>query len=210
MRARKQVYLRVQRTQLVDLATVRTHLILDDQTAHLIRLDRVADLLDLLEHRVLLFFAFIFPRFKQRDGFFAQLVDLRITLQLLFDGDRFADHGLKAIPHLTVDLFIYREQLDLALFLADSGDDLFLERAQFLDVFMSEHQRTEHIFLAHFLRAGLHHVDGFARASEVQADIALLTLLHRRIDDVFSIDAADLHAGDRSVEGNVGNAQGQG
>ena len=80
MRARKQVYLRVQRTQLVDLAAVRTHLILDDQAAHLIRLDRVADLLDLLEHRVLLFFAFIFPRFKQRDGFFAQLVDLRITL----------------------------------------------------------------------------------------------------------------------------------
>ena len=75
---------------------------------------------------------------------------------------------------------------------------------------MSEHQRAQHIFLAHFLGTGLDHVDGLLRTGDRQRDIAFLCLLAAWVDDIFSIHAADLYTGDRSVEGNIRYAQCQG
>ncbi len=204
------VNLGIQRTDFINLTTVRTHFIFNDQAAHLVCLNTVADLFYLLEHLCLCGFVFIFLSIKNSDSFLCQLVNFAIAFQLLFDGYRITDCLFKLCTYLAVDVLVHGIQLNLHLFFSNGCCDFLLEGNQLLNVLMTEHDSTQHCFLANFLRTGLYHIYGILCTGNRQVDITLLQLLRSRVDDVFAIHASYHYTGNRTVERDVGNAQCQG
>lgn len=81
MNARHQVNLRVQRTDFVDGAAVRTNLVFNDQAADFIRFNVAADLSNLLKRTGFRFFAFVFFCFVFRYRLVDQRIDCSVALE---------------------------------------------------------------------------------------------------------------------------------
>ena len=71
-------------------------------------------------------------------------------------------------------------------------------------------ERLDDLLLGHFLRARLHHHQPVLAAGDDEIQLALFALLERRVDEVLAVDEADADAGDRLLEGNLGERERRG
>ena len=158
MHAGQQVNLGIQRTDFIHGSSVRTNLVLNDQSSDFIRLNGTADLAYLLEGFSLFLFRSVFHGFILSSGLFNQSVDGFIAFELLLNGNCFADSGFIFILNGLFQFRIKGIQGNFAFGFAHSGDDGFLESAQLLNSGVSKHQSLEHHFFRNFFGAGFHHV----------------------------------------------------
>ncbi len=210
MHTRKQIDLRVQRAQLIELASIRTDLLFRDESA-----DFACFNLDAVFMSLLFCFSLgsiIFP--VQILGYFfyhliGDFIDGVIAFQLSFDGNCFLDALFAMLINISTDIRIDRVEHDFHLRLCAGSDDFFFNLAQLADRIMADLQGFEHLVFRDFLRPRLNHVDGFFRAGNRQAQGCTFRLLHRRVDDIFAIYLADDDPGNRSVERNIRNTESQ-
>ena len=71
-------------------------------------------------------------------------------------------------------------------------------------------ERLDDLLLGHFLRARLDHHQAVLAAGDDEIELALFALLEGRVDDVLAVDEADADAGDRLLEGNLGERERRG
>ncbi len=84
---------------------------------------------------------------------------------------------------------------------------LFLHAAVALDLFVGELDGFEHVVLGNFLHLTLDHHDVLFGCGDHQFEVGALHGLEAGVDDELSVDAADTHFGDRSLEREVGRCQ---
>jgi hypothetical protein len=82
----------------------------------------------------------------------------------------------------------------------DRGNDL-------LDGRMRGFERLDRLFLGDFLGARFHHHQPVFRAGDDEVEFAVFALLERGIDDELAVDETDANAGDRLLEGNLGERE---
>ena len=68
---------------------------------------------------------------------------------------------------------------------------------------MRRFESFHHLLLRHLLGTGLDHDEAVLAAGNDEIQLALLTLLERRVDDILIVHQADAHAGDRLLERNL-------
>ncbi len=90
---------------------------------------------------------------------------------------------------------------------ADCRNNRILERDDLFDDLMAEQDRLLDHHFRQFTGTGLHHQDSVPGTGDDQVKLGFLHLFDRGIDHIFVVDIADPHAGDRSVERNVGHRQ---
>ena len=95
------------------------------------------------------------------------------------------------LSYSLVDLFRNCLELDLLLRLSYLGYYIVDERDDLLDLFMCEHDGVEHLFFGNFISSGFNHHDGFFRAGYSKRNVARFSLRQIRVDDQFSVNAAD-------------------
>jgi len=206
---RQQINLAVQRTQLIELAAVRTDLLDGDQAADFRRFNLNAVFMRLLDHLVLLGVILPAQRGDFRLHLLDDLVNLVVALELALDGNCFLNGLLAVRVDIILDLGVDLIENDFHLRLGDRGDDFFLNRAQFLDCLMADHQGLDHILFGYFLGSGFNHVDGVLGAGDRHIHVGAVHFLDARVDDELAVNAADDDAGNRTVERNIGYADRQ-
>ena len=195
--ARQHAGLGPDRADLVELAAVEPHALLERLHLHHVLLQLVEDVVGVL--------------LRLRVGALAQrghhvglhLVHLRVALELRLDahrvGERAGDLAFDRGAEIRRDLVGLDGQLGLAdgrLELVDGGDDL-------LDRGVRRFERADDLGFRHLLGAGFHHHDAVLGAGDDQVEQALLALGEGRVDDELVVDQADAHAGDRLLERNL-------
>ena len=208
MNARQNVNLRIQRTKLIELASIRTDLLFRDQTANFAGLNLRAVFTCLL--LCLFQSSFIRPCHIRGDlinHLLTQFLNLAIALQLALDGNSLFNGLLPVLVDICLDIRADLIQNNLHLRLRTCGDHFLFDRAQLLDTLMTELKSLDHLFFTDLLGAGLNHVDGFLGAGNGQSQCCTLCLFNGRIDNKFPVNLADDHARNRTVERNIRNAQ---
>lgn len=68
---------------------------------------------------------------------------------------------IRVLAHGGLHVVARQLEMELALFLADFGDDLLLELDDLLHLLMGEQDGLQHDFLGNLVRAGFHHQNRF-------------------------------------------------
>ena len=138
------------------------------------------------------------------------LLDLLLARLALVTVEGFEDPlaALERIfAHGRIDVLAGDLHEHFALFLADFGSDLLLQRDDGLDLLMSEQNRLEHGFFGNLVRARFDHHHGVLRAGDGQVQVALFALLVVRVKDELAVHKTHLRRADRAAEGDIGNHQ---
>ena len=147
---------------------------------------------------------------NRRDQVLERLVDGLVVFELAADAHRLGQRHVDLLFDLAVEVVADFLRGDGHLLLArlfgelvDAGDNL-------LDRGVRGFERLDDLLLGHFLRARLHHHQPVLAAGDDEIQLALFALLERRVDEVLAVDEADADAGDRLLEGNLGERERRG
>ena len=134
--------------------------------------------------------------------FFARLTVVLFQSLVQFSGSVFA--------HRRVQIFGNVVQVHFTLGFADLFLNFFNERTLFFDLFVTEQDRADHLFVGDLFRARFDHHDGVLGARKPEGKGALLALRVVGIDDEFAVYEPYLHGTRRARPGNIRNAQSDG
>ncbi|SIA65437.1 Uncharacterised protein [Mycobacteroides abscessus subsp. abscessus] len=136
---------RIQRTDFIDLTTIRTNLVFCDQTAHFCVFHLFQDFSYITHDTVKFFVVCIF--------FFVNCCDLvfyclscSFTSQFFFYLDRFLKVAVVGCDDFSLQFSIYTKQFYFCFFFTDCRNDFFLEGNQFFNSFMSFEKGFQHDF----------------------------------------------------------------
>ena len=193
----------VEGADLVELAAVQAHTLLEDGVAE-------EGLLQLVEagHQLLLQLRLLGAELG--DGFLLQDVDGLVALDLHLHGqgreELLGEGGGDLLVEVLVAHFLDGRNLGLA----DLSLQLLLELDQDLDLLVAEGQGLDHVRFLHFLGAALDHHQGVGGAGHQKVDVAVSALLDGGVHHQLAVDAAHADAAHGVDEGDLADDQGRG
>ena len=87
------------------------------------------------------------------------------------------------------------------------GHNLFLPCNKSLNFFVTEENSIKHFIFADFLSACFYHQNSIFGTGNGKVQTAYFSLFNSRVDDVFAVNHAYAHTGDRAFKRNIGNAE---
>ena len=79
-----------------------------------------------------------------------------------------------------------------------------------LDGLVGGLQGTQHHLFRNLLHLAFHHHDVVFGGGDNQVEVGIVNLVHGSVDDIFSVQVADAHFRNRTVEGDVADGQSRG
>ena len=145
MHTRKEVNNRIQRTDFIDLTTVRTHLIFCNQTAHFSVFHLFQDFSNITHDTVKFFVVCIFF-FVNSSHLVFNCLSCSFTSQFFFYLNRFLEVTVVGCDDFSLQVSIHMKQFHFCFFFTYSCNDFFLEGNQFFDCFMPFEKSFQHDF----------------------------------------------------------------
>ena len=167
MHARQIIYFRIQRTDFINLTTVRTDLIFGNQTAHFSMLHLLQDFSHITHDTVEFFVVCVFLFINCCDLVFDSLSRC-FTRQLFFYLNSLLQVAVIGCDNLCLQLFINVQQFYFCFFLADCCDNFFLEGNQFFDRLVPFEKSFQHDIFRQFLSSRFYHIDSLFGTSHRQ------------------------------------------
>ena len=136
---------RFQRTDFIDLTTVRTNLVFCNQTAHFCVFHLFQDFSHIPHDPVKFFVVCIFFFVNGCDLVF-DCLSCSFTSQFFFYLDRFLKVTVVGCDDFSLQFLIYMKQFNFCFFFAYCRNDFFLESNQFFNGFVSFQKSFQHDF----------------------------------------------------------------
>ena len=137
-------------------------------------------------------------------------IDFCFAGQFVRIGYRFA-HGISHIgANRSVQISRRCIGFNFPFGFADCRNNRILESDDFFNDVMTEQNGLSDHYFRQFIGAGFHHQNRFPGSGDNKIQLSLFHLFNGGIDHIFVVDIADTHAGNRSVERNIGYRQGAG
>ena len=193
-----------QRTEVADLAAVGTHALFHDGNAESLLLDVFEHLLDVEVGGLRV------AGLDRGFHFVAEGADLLATLDLGRGVDGILDAAAGDLVADFKELFLGHGHRVVALRLAGQADQFFLGFDQRGHRALGEVEGLDEVFFGDLVGGAFDHDDVGLVADVDQVEVAVLAVFEHRVDDEFTVDAADAHRTDRAGEGNVGDGEGGG
>ena len=203
MRARQEVNVAVDGTDLIQTASIRTNLLMSDQATDFFLNDVIERFLNIAH----VTWSIRIDVLEVGNRLAVDGINRFLAGMLLFNTDCFHEACRCVSANSCAHFLVNRVENDLHFLLAAQSRQLFDSSDDLLDLIMAEHDRFQHNFLGNLVRFRLHHHDGILRSGYDHMNVALLFLLNGRIHDELTVYTANDDSADRSVKRNVGDAQ---
>ena len=145
MHTRKEVNNRIQRTDFINLTTIRTYLIFCNQAAHFCVFHLFQDFShishDTVKFLVVRIFFFVNSSYLVFD-----CLSCSFTSQFFFYLNSFLEVTVVGCDDFSLQFLIHMKQFHFCFFLTDSSNDFFLEGNQFFDCFVPFKKSFQHDF----------------------------------------------------------------
>ena len=145
MHTRKVVDLCIQRTDFIDLTTIRTNLVFCDQTTHFCVFHLFQDF-SYIPHDTVKFFVVCIFFFVNCCYLVFHCLSCSFTSQFFFYLDRFLKVTVVGCDDFSLQCSIYMKQFNFCFFFTNCRYDFFLECNQFFDSFMPFEKSFQHDF----------------------------------------------------------------
>ena len=191
------------RTNLLNLTTVRTNLLLGNHTAYDFLNDFVKHIWNFLDG----------IRIKLQEmlhSFSLNIGNILITGQLIRVADSLIQLVSSVLTNSLFQLLWNSKELNLALLLATSLLDFILESNDLLDFLMTKEDSLQNNFFRKLISTSLNHHYCITGAGNGQIKVRNLTLLNIRVDNKLSINATNTNTSYWTKERNIGNSQSTG
>ena len=202
MHTRKEVDLCIQRTDFIDLTTVRTNLVFRDQAAHFSVFHLFQDFSHIPHDTVKFFVVCIFFFVSSNDLVF-HCLSRRFTRQFFFYLNSLLEVAVVGCDDFSLQFSIYMKQFYFCFFFTDCRNDFFLEGNQFFNSFVPFQKGFQHDFFRQFFGTRLYHVNSVLGTSHCQFKKRALSLFLRWVDDDFPVNITYLYSSDWSVKRNI-------
>ena len=194
------------RSNLVELATVQTLVLVKDATAHGVTLHVVVVAVD----EGTFGFEFLFGELRLE--VFANLLEASFAFVLV--GTATAGERISLVvallAHLLTEFVIVLLVAVFTFCLATLLHEFELRLALNLDGIVSRFEGTEEVSFADFVHFTFDHHDVVNGGSDHEIHVRLLHLGEGRVDDVLSVDAHHAHFADRTFPRHIADAEGRG
>ncbi len=141
----QEVYFCIQRTNLINTATIWTDLVFSNQTTNFYMLHEFQDFMD-ITHDMVKFFVLSVFFFVSCDDSLANGIGRIFTGQFFFNLHRFFQIVIVSCNNLSLQFRVHLKKLHICFFLTNCCNDLILEIQEFLNGCMTFQECFQHHF----------------------------------------------------------------